>query len=573
METRRLIRNIDSDNVNDESCESSEVSSLLPNEDAQNGVKQVEAITLTWTKNSLIVAYASILLVHFVNSLQTSITSNLTPYVVSDFGLHSLISVIEVVSSLLGGILRLPTAKILDTWGRCEGFAAMVFVSTLGLVLMAVCRDVQTYAAAQVFYSVGFTGVSYVLNVVVADTSSLQNRALAFAFQSSPYIITAFMGPSAAEWFYKTAGFRWAFVTFSIVTPLMCLPIFGLLYYHQRKAEKEGLLVHTSSDRTFWESFCYYSVEFDAVGVILLSTGLILFLLPFSLASSAKSTWHAPHILAMLITGTILLLQFILYERFMAPKPYLPFALLTSPTVIGACILDAVIFVGFYCWDGYYTSYLQVVHNLSIAEAGYIGNIYSIGSCFSALIAGYLIRVSGRFKWLAWLALPLQVLGGTLMIFLRQPDTPIAQLILPQLLIALSGGTLIITSDIAIMSLSSHAEIASLLALLALAANIGGAVGGSVSGAIWTNILPRELLKELPEEWKGDAWKIYEDLQVQLSFPVGSVVREAIIKAYAVTQFWMCVAGTLVLGIGFVGVALWRDVRVGEKRQVKGVVF
>ena len=30
----------------------------VPNEDAQDGVKQVEAITLVWTKNSLILAYA-----------------------------------------------------------------------------------------------------------------------------------------------------------------------------------------------------------------------------------------------------------------------------------------------------------------------------------------------------------------------------------------------------------------------------------------------------------------------------------------------------------------------------------
>lgn len=77
-----------------------------------------------------------------------------------------------------------------------------------GLILMAACRNVETYAAAQVFYWVGMNGVGYVLDVFIADTSSLQWRALLFAFTTSPYIATTFAGPAAANSFLKTSGWR-----------------------------------------------------------------------------------------------------------------------------------------------------------------------------------------------------------------------------------------------------------------------------------------------------------------------------------------------------------------------------
>lgn len=41
-------------------------------------------------------------------------------------------------------------AKLLDVWGRAEGFALMVGSSTLGVILMAVSKNLATFCAAQV---------------------------------------------------------------------------------------------------------------------------------------------------------------------------------------------------------------------------------------------------------------------------------------------------------------------------------------------------------------------------------------------------------------------------------------
>jgi len=89
-------------------------------------------------------------LLYFVNAFQSSITSNLTPYVTSDFEQHSLLTVIYIVSNAMSAATYIPVAKILDLWGRAEGFVIMICFATLGLILMAICHNLTTFCAAQV---------------------------------------------------------------------------------------------------------------------------------------------------------------------------------------------------------------------------------------------------------------------------------------------------------------------------------------------------------------------------------------------------------------------------------------
>ena len=126
----------------------------------------------------------------------------------SSFGEHALLSTTNVLSTLIPGVIKLPLAKMMDIWGRPQGFIAMLVCAVIGLIVMAASNNIETYAAAQVFYWVGFNGIAYVLDVFIADTSSLKWRGLMFAFANSPFIVTTFAGAPAAQSFYETAGWR-----------------------------------------------------------------------------------------------------------------------------------------------------------------------------------------------------------------------------------------------------------------------------------------------------------------------------------------------------------------------------
>lgn len=269
----------------------------------------------------------------FVNSLEQGMGPNLTTYVTSDFKLHSLTSATGVMSSIIGGLTKLPLAKLIDIWGRPQGYLVMVASSTIGLVLMAVCNGVEVYAAAQVFYWIGNFGTEYVFSVFVADTSRLKNRGLMFAFLASPFIITSWIaGPLATAYLgikvvngqkvVAGVGWRWAYGTFAIILPIISFPLFVLFQWNYRKALRLGLMTTDKTKRGLGQSLKYYLVQFDVVGLLLLVAGFALLLLPFSIYSYQPKTFASPMIICMIVFGVAFLVAFAIWEKFGAPVTF-----------------------------------------------------------------------------------------------------------------------------------------------------------------------------------------------------------------------------------------------------------
>ncbi|KAJ9164879.1 MFS general substrate transporter [Coniochaeta hoffmannii] len=558
---------------NDSEGESSSPEDAVPTEDAQAGVQEVEGMTLTWSKRSLIAVFANIWLLYFVNAFQSAILSNLLPFVTSDFETHSLLNVIPVVSACMSAATYIPLSKILDVFGRAEGFLIMACFATLGLILMASSNGIAIFCAASVFYSIGFGGMTYCVDVITADATHVKNRGLAFAFTSSPYMITAFAGSKAAEGFYEDISWRWGFGTFAIVFPVVAAPLYFILKYNVRKAKKLGVLGREKSNRTVLQTIWFYTLEFDFLGVLLFSAGLVLFLLPFNIADAAPNGWASDYIIAMLVVGFVLLVIFGLFETLLAPTPMLNFSSLANRTVVGACLLDATYQISYYCWANYFTSFLQVVNNLSISEAGYVNNTFNVVSGVLLLLVGYLIRRTGRFKWLLYIAVPLYIFAQGLMIYFRRPNQSVGYLVMCEVFISIGGSIFIITQQISILAAVDHQHVAAALALLNVVGTVGNAMGATISGAIWTNIFYKALERFLPEDAMPDIDAIYEDLTTQLGYEVGSPARLGIQEAYGYTQTRMLSAGLGVMGLAIFWVMLIRNIDLAKIKQVKGMVW
>jgi predicted MFS family arabinose efflux permease len=217
--------------------------------------------------------------------------------------------------------------------------------------------------------------------------------------------------------------------------------------------------------------------------VFLFSAGLTVFLLPFTLADTAPQGWSTGYIIAMIVVGFVTLVAFGLYEIMLARSPFLNVQLLANRTVIGACLLDLTYQISYYCWDSYYTSFLQVVNDLSIAEAGYVNNAFGIVSGVLLIAVGFLIRKTGYFRWLLLVAVPIYVFAQGLMIYFRRPGQSVGYQVMCQIFIAIGGSVFIICEQIAILAASDHQHIAAVLALLYVVGNIGGAIGNAICGA------------------------------------------------------------------------------------------
>lgn len=376
----------------------------------------------------------------YVHAMQQQMNSNLQPYVTSSFARHGLTAMTGIVSNLVSGVSQVPFAKILNIFGRMEGYLLAHALCCVGLVLMAVCTNVETFAAAQVFWAVGSGAIGYIHTVLMSDTTSLRNRMIIYTLNSTAYIGTSFAGPAVAQLFLERSTWRWAFGAFAIIFPCFGLALSAVLWWNLRKARAHGHALESPvSGRSWKQSVVYYWLEFDIMGMLLLVAGFSLLLLPFSLVSYSPHGWRTPYILAMIILGSLLIAAFGFWEKRFASVPLIPWHNLRDRTIIGSCGVAGVLFLSFACWDSYFSSYLQVVHQRSVSQAGFIQNIYNIASCTWGPFVGLLIRQTKHYKWVATSFIPIACLATGLLIYFRHPDTPIRYIIMCQILKACSA--------------------------------------------------------------------------------------------------------------------------------------
>lgn len=206
----------------------------------------------------------------FLLALQSAISIIAQQTAYAGFMAAPAISTASILASIVGGVLKLPVGKILNIWGRAEGLCASLVIYLLGLIILASCNGPSSYAAGYVLYWVGYDAIYLILQVFIADTSGLRNRAFAFAFASTPFICTAFTGSLAGENFVsKTGGWRWAYGAFCIIMPAVFLPLAVVFKFHERKGQRLGLYKHVHSGRTIVQSIVHYLHDFDGVYSIL----------------------------------------------------------------------------------------------------------------------------------------------------------------------------------------------------------------------------------------------------------------------------------------------------------------
>jgi MFS family permease len=212
---------------------------------------------------------------------------------------------------------------------------------------MASCTNVETYAAAQVFFWTGMNGIGYVLNIFMADTTTLKNRMILFGFTSTPYISNTFAGPAAAEAFLEGSTWRWGYGAFTIIIPAVVTPLILIFTIQMHRAKKQGYYVKPESNRTIIESIKYWVIELDLAGMLIIVAGFSLLLLPFSLAGYQEHKWREGRIIAMIIIGGLCLIAFPFYEKYIAPKSFIPFELFKNRTVLAACFLGGNMWISF----------------------------------------------------------------------------------------------------------------------------------------------------------------------------------------------------------------------------------
>lgn len=431
-------------------------------------------------------------------------------------------------------------AKIANVFGRLEAFSISVFLYIIGYIQMAASNNVKTFASAQIFYSAGSTGLQILIQIFVADTSDLLNRALFSSLPDVPFLITVWVGAPIANSILAHTTWRWGYGLWTIVLPTAFMPLALALFLNMRKAAKFHLLPQSPwKGQSVVGGLRHLWYELDIMGLLLLSAAFSLILIPLTLAATAKSHWHNASIIAMIVVGCVCLVLFSLWESTprLAPRPFLSLRLLTNRNVIAGCGIAFFYFAVFYTSiQPYFYSYLQVVQNDSIVQAGHIVQTFPFTSTVTAICISVIIKYTRHYKYYITAGACIYLIGIGLMIRYRSRDSSTSQIVGTQIAVGIGGGMLNVPAQLGVQAAVSHSDVAGATAIFLTVLELGGAVGNAISGAVWTANIPAKLAKYLPPGTQADAASIFSNLAVAKSYVRGSPERLAIDRSYQETM-------------------------------------
>ena len=405
---------------------------------------------------------------------------------------------------------------------------------------MAASNNVKTFASAQIFYSAGFTGLQILIQIFVADTSDLLNRALFSSLPDVPFLITVWAGAPIANSILAHTTWRWGYGLWTVVLPAAFVPLALALLLNMRKAARLHLLPPSPwKGQSTVRVLSHLWYELDIMGLSLLSAAFSLILIPLTLAASARNHWHNASIIAMIVIGGVCLVLFPLWESTpkLAPRPFLSLHLLTNRNVIAGCGIAFFYFAVFYTSiQPYFYSYLQVVQNDSITAAGHIVQTFTFTSTVTAICISVVIKYTRHYKYYITAGACIYLMGIGLMIRYRSRDSSTSQIVGTQIAVGIGGGMLNVPAQLGVQAAVSHSDVAGATAIFLTVLEIGGAVGNAISGAVWTANIPAKLVKYLPADSQSDAALIFGNLTIAKSYVGGSPERLAIDLSYQETM-------------------------------------
>lgn len=533
------------------------------------GVRRIEAVARHISLVDRVLLFVGIFIVAYVYSLDISLRYAYQPTATDSFSSHSLLATISVLRSIIASAAQPTAAKIADVFGRIELLLLSIVFYVVGTIVDATSDGVKSFSAGAVLYQVGFTCVSFLVEVLLSDITSLRSRLFFSYIPVSPFLINAWASGDVAEAALSNIGWRFGIGMWAIIYPVSTIPLMLVLYWAHHKAKEGGNMNSYTTDFQMDGGIKHLFWKLDVPGMILMIAVLALVLVPLTLAGDSSATWHKAHILAPLIIGVACIPAFILWETSKAQHPMVPFHLLKDRTVWGGLGIVTAMNCAASVQGDYLYTVLTVSFNQSVLSATRITNLYSFVSCLTGLAIGLVVYKLRRLKWIIVCGSALHLVAFGLLIHFRGGgDAPtFSGMVGAQVLLGISCGMFTYATLASIQAATRHEHLAVITGVYFACFNIGGAIGNAISGAIWTQILPGRLQQDL-----GDgnlSTLVYDSPFTAIKdFAWGSPERDAIVVSYRYTQRILCITGICVASFVCIFALCLRDVHLTKDQSL-----
>ncbi|WVQ84554.1 hypothetical protein IAT38_006708 [Cryptococcus sp. DSM 104549] len=519
----------------------------------------------------------SIGLTMFVYAFDQGITTTIfSPWATSSFGKHANLAAVSTASQIIRAISKPFIGKMADITSRPTTYAIVLVFYVVGFVVAASAQTFAGYTVGMAFTAAGKSGLDLLSDIIVGDLTVLEWRGFFGAILSVPFLVTVPINGFITEGLQD--NWRWGMGMFAIMVPVLLLPAIATLYVMQFRGKKLGMITMAGSknertgvdvpSRTWWQALRQGLVEIDIIGLVLLGFGFSLLLLPFTLRKAAVGGWHNPSMIAMLVTGPVILIIFGIYEIRFAPKPLMTRRILFNRAVIASIIIGSFSQLASAVRNTYFFSYITVIKPWSTYTQTIFVGITTMGLCLVGPIVGLIQRRTHRYKTLMVFGNSCRLIAYGILVVAGSntmtQDT--ARLTVAQLMFCLSSFSVV---GVRVGSQASvpHEDMASVIAIISLWSTLGSSIGGAIAAAIWTDMMPSELARQLPTLPAATITKLYGSITVITKYAYDDPVRQGCIRAYSIVNGHIAIAALCLAAVPLIATFYMPDFYLGKQQN------
>ncbi|KAL1849837.1 hypothetical protein Daus18300_013150 [Diaporthe australafricana] len=563
-----------------------------PTDEAQVGVSRVEAFNKVLYQSGpkgkmlLWLLGVSIGLTMFAYALDQGITSSIfTTMASSTFGQHSSLAAVSTASQIVRAISKPFIGKLADITSRPSTYVVILVFYIVGFAVAASSSTFAAYTVGICFTSVGKSGLDLLSDIIVGDLSPLEWRGFFGALLSIPFVVTVPINGFIAEGFVD--NWRWGLGMFAIMVPVLLAPAIFTLYAMQRQGEKMGMVTIAGSKRertgddgkdgaqkgiAHWARLLYRGlIDIDILGLILLGVSFALLLLPLTLAEDADGGWQNGSIIAMLVVGFVLLIFFVLFEVYLAPKPLMTKRVLKNRGFLAALVVFTFNQTASSVRNTYYSSYIYIIKEWTTYQWTIFLGITTMGLSLLGPIVGLIQRHTHRYKSMMIFGAGARMLGYGILI--NGNDGAMTQdtgrLVAAQLIFCL-GSFNVVGARVGSQASVPHEDMATVIAVLALWSTLGSSVGSAISSAIWTNEMLARMYEEMSPAGADSATikKLYGSIKkLRTGYEFNDPIRQGAIRAYAAINGHIAIAALVLAAVPVIASLFMPDFYLGKQQN------
>lgn len=371
-----------------------------------------------------------------------------------------------------------------------------------------------------------------VVSILMSDIVPLKDRGMWQGYINIIYAFGAGCGAPLGGLLADSVGWRWAFMG---QAPL-CLLAFISVFFVLQLPPKEEKNLKANLNRI------------DFLGAIVLVCAVFSMLLGFDRGSNVS--WTIPLSYGPLLASPLLFALFILVETKYAREPFAPGHIIFERALFAGYLCNFFSFAGWLAAIYYIPLYFQAVDGYGAAASGLRLLPAILAGVSGSLLAGYLMKRTGKYYWLTVTAYAM-LLSGMVLIFLFAGPirNSVWGLVSGMVLCGLGNGIGVTTTLIALISNASPDDQAVTTACSYLFRSLGSVIGIALSSTVVQQSLRNNLRRDLGSGERADQivqrvrrsldsiWKLEPEVRDVVRRCYGHAVRDALGLMIGITFF------------------------------------